>query len=118
MTSSSSAVIRWSPSLAAALVAFDLFGRSRPKPLPPANYAAVVLHFAVFGLYVICLPYVGFRVGTFLYIAAANALLEMPKSGKGWLRVVAVALIATAVVYFAFERYLTVLLPRGHWTGF
>jgi hypothetical protein len=31
---------------------------------------------------------------------------------------VAVALVTSAVVYFVFERYLHVLLPRGRWTGF
>jgi hypothetical protein len=29
-----------------------------------------------------------------------------------------VALITTVAVYFAFERYLSVLLPRGRWTDF
>jgi hypothetical protein len=32
--------------------------------------------------------------------------------------VAAVALVATAVVYLVFEQYLSVLLPRGRWTGF
>jgi putative tricarboxylic transport membrane protein len=32
--------------------------------------------------------------------------------------VAAVALVTTALVYFVFERYLTVLLPRGRWTDF
>ena len=32
--------------------------------------------------------------------------------------VLAVALVATAATYYAFERYLHVLLPRGLWTGF
>ena len=104
--------------LAAALLLFDVFGKKTLRPLPEANYGAVVLHFAVFGVYVIALPWLGFRVATFAYLAAANALLDMPKSGKSWIRVAAIALIATLVVYFAFERYLSVLLPRGRWTGF
>jgi len=29
-----------------------------------------------------------------------------------------VALVATIVIYLAFESYLQVLLPRGRWTGF
>jgi hypothetical protein len=29
-----------------------------------------------------------------------------------------VALLTTVIVYFVFERYLTVLLPRGRWTDF
>jgi hypothetical protein len=32
--------------------------------------------------------------------------------------VAAVALITTVAVYVVFERYLTVLLPRGRWTQF
>ena len=74
--------------------------------------------FAVFGLYCGALPYLGFRVSTFLYVAASNALLDWPKSWKGAARVVAVALITTVIVYYVFEHYLTVLLPRGRWTGF
>jgi putative tricarboxylic transport membrane protein len=104
--------------LAAALVAFDLLRKQRPAAAEQANYGAVVLHFAVFGLYVLALPELGFRVATVVYIAAANALLEWPKTAKGWARVAAVAFIAMAVVYLVFEHYLTVLLPRGRWTGF
>jgi putative tricarboxylic transport membrane protein len=105
--------------LAAALVAFDLLRKKeKPAPAERPNYGAVVLHFAVFGLYVLALPELGFRVATVVYIAAANALLEWPKTAKGWARVAAVAFIAMAVVYLVFEHYLTVLLPRGRWTGF
>jgi putative tricarboxylic transport membrane protein len=103
--------------LAAALVLIDLFTKAQPRPLPKADYGRVVLHFAVFGLYVLALPSLGFRVATLAYIAAANALLDWPGSAKGWLRVAAVALVATGVVYLVFEHYLTVLLPRGRWTG-
>jgi hypothetical protein len=74
--------------------------------------------FAVFGLYCGALPYLGFRVATFVYLAASNALLDPPKSVKSYLRVAIVAGMTTLVVYIAFERYLTVLLPRGRWTGF
>ncbi len=104
--------------LSAALVIFDLLKTKKLAPLPSANYAAVVLHFAVFGAYVLALPWLGFRIATFAYIAAANALIEPPKSARGWLRVALVALIAAAVVYYVFERYLSVLLPRGRWTDF
>ena len=111
-------VLGLSAVLAAALVLIDLATKAQPKPLPKADYGAVVLHFAVFGLYVVSLPSLGFRVATFVYIAAINALLDWPRSAKGWLRVATVALIATAVVYLVFEHYLSVLLPRGRWTGF
>jgi len=104
--------------LAAALVAFDFFGKRKARTEDKANYSAVVLHFAVFGVYVVALPWLGFRIATLAYIAAANALFEPAKSAKGWLRVAAIAIIATVVVYFLFERYLSVLLPRGRWTDF
>jgi hypothetical protein len=104
--------------LAAALIVSDLLKKRAPVPLDKANYGAVVLHFAVFGIYVAALPWLGFRIGTFAYIAAANALLDLPKNARGWLRAVALALVATVIVYYAFEYYLSVLLPRGRWTGF
>jgi putative tricarboxylic transport membrane protein len=104
--------------LAAALIVFDFLKTKKPAPLARANYAAVALHFAMFAAYVIALPWVGFRIGTVAYIAVANALLEPPKNARGWLRVALLALIAGAVVYFVFEHYLTVLLPRGRWTDF
>lgn len=104
--------------LAAALVIFDFLGEEMTRLTEKANYGTVLLHFALFGLYVISLPWLGFRVATVAYIALANTSLDWPESAKGWARVAAIALIATTVVYFAFERYLSVLLPRGAWTGF
>jgi hypothetical protein len=74
--------------------------------------------FALFGLYVGALSFLGFRLSTLLYVAAANALLAPPRGAKGWARVALIALLTTVVVYLAFERYLLVLLPRGRWTGF
>lgn len=104
--------------LAAALVVFDFRGGQTTRSIEKANYGAVLLHFALFGLYVISLPWLGFRVATVAYIALANVSLDWPASAKGWARVAAIAFIATAAVYLAFERYLSVLLPRGAWTGF
>jgi len=111
-------VLGLSAVLGAALVLIDLVTKAQPRPLPKADYGAVVLHFAVFGLYVLGLPSLGFRVATVAYIAATNALLDWPRNANGWLRVTAVALVATAAVYLVFEHYLSVLLPRGRWTGF
>jgi hypothetical protein len=106
-------------AFALALVAMDLLSpRRAPGPREKLNYLMVVEMFVVFGLYVGALPYVGFRISTFLYVAASNALLDPPRSTKSWARVLAVSLITTVVVYYAFERYLTVLLPRGRWTNF
>jgi putative tricarboxylic transport membrane protein len=44
-------------------------------------------------------------------------VLERPAAPRQWVVLVAVAIGTSAVTYFAFERYLTVLLPRGTWTG-
>jgi len=104
--------------LALALVLVDLWTPRRSSEAQKLNYLLVVEMFAIFGLYCGALPYLGFRISTFLYVAATNALLDVPKGGKGAARVLAVALITTVVVYYAFERYLTVLLPRGRWTNF
>jgi hypothetical protein len=104
--------------LAAALVVFDLARKGTPAARTRAAYGAVVLHFAVFGVYAVALPWVGFRVATFAYVAATNALLDVPRSARGWLRVVLLAFGTVLVTYYAFEHYLLVLLPRGHWTGF
>jgi hypothetical protein len=104
--------------LAAALVFWDFIAGKTEATRQPRNYLLVIQMFAVFGLYCGALPYLGFRISTFLYVAATNALLDVPRSPKGGVRVLAVALITTVVVYYVFERYLTVLLPRGRWTDF
>ena len=104
--------------LAAALVAFDLVGKRTPQPRAQGAYGAVVLHFALFGLYAVSLPWLGFRVATFAYVAATNALLDAPRSARGWLRVTLLAFGTVLATYYVFEHYLLVLLPRGRWTGF
>ncbi len=105
-------------ALALALLLADVFFPRPVKGKEGLNYLLVIEMFAVFGLYCGALPYLGFRLSTFLYVAATNALLDPPKTPKGGVRVLAVALITTVVVYYVFERYLTVLLPRGRWTDF
>jgi hypothetical protein len=112
-------VLAVTAALALGVVVSDLFAKKAAAAAgEKLNYGLVAAMFAVFGLYVGALPYVGFRVATLVYVAAANAMLDAPRGARGWLRVAAVALITTVVVYVAFEHYLTVLLPRGRWTGF
>jgi putative tricarboxylic transport membrane protein len=82
------------------------------------NYTLVALMFAAFGLYCGVLGFLGFRLATALYVAGANAMLDPPSGVKGWLRVAAVAIPTALITHLIFERYLTVLLPRGSWTGF
>jgi putative tricarboxylic transport membrane protein len=111
-------VLAVTAAFALALVIADWLAPKRPFAAEKLNYLLVVEMFAVFGLYCGALPFLGFRICTFLYIAATNALLDVPRSAKSWGRVALVAGITTVVVYYVFERYLTVLLPRGRWTDF
>jgi hypothetical protein len=94
----------------------------RRRAIAPArvrhDYRRVVLLFVAFGLYVAALPLVGFRAATFVFLVLAQAVLDAPRDRRRWLVLLAVALVATAATYFVFERYLSVLLPRGRWTGF
>jgi putative tricarboxylic transport membrane protein len=111
-------VLAVTAAFALALVVSDLFTEKKPSTKESLNYLLVVEMFAVFGLYAGALPYLGFRISTLFYVAATNALLDVPRSAKSWARVALVAFITTVVVYYVFERYLTVLLPRGRWTDF
>lgn len=104
--------------LAAVLIITDWFSPAKFPSSGALNYRLVTAMFAFFGVYVGALPYLGFRISTLLYIAAANWLLDAPRDAKGWLRMALLALISTVVIYAVFERYLTVLLPRGRWTDF
>lgn len=95
----------------------------RRTPVPAAsarpNYALVVISFAIFAGYAVALPYLGFRVATFMFLVAMPLALEPPRGArKRWVAVFVVAVVATAAIYLVFERYLQVLLPRGGWTGF
>jgi hypothetical protein len=113
-------VIGITAAFAALLVAADLLARGKTASARAAvkpNYALVASTFAVFGVYVGALPYLGFRVATLLYIVVAAALLARPRGLAGWAKVVVLALVTALLTYFVFERYLSVLLPRGKWTG-
>ncbi len=89
-----------------------------PREGPGLNYTLVGLMFAVFAAYIIALPFVGFRIATFAYVAATNALLSPPKKPSHWARVLILALATAFLTHLLFERYLSVLLPRGRWTGY
>ena len=112
--------------LALLLVVSDVIAHRRarvatPPPVSTArpNYTLVVIAFAIFAIYVIALPYLGFRVATFAFLVALPLAFERPRgAGRRWIVVFSVALVATALIYLAFESYLQVLLPRGRWTGF
>jgi hypothetical protein len=100
------------------VIADVLTKKPPPAAREPLNYGLVVLTFAVFGLYVGALPYLGFRIATGLYVAATSALLAPPRSAKSWAGVLILAVLTAFISHLIFERYLLVLLPRGTWTGF
>ncbi|HEU5304919.1 MAG TPA: tripartite tricarboxylate transporter TctB family protein [Gemmatimonadales bacterium] len=106
--------------LSAALVVTDVVGQRRGGARPAASsarYRLVVLTFVIFALYVVMLPALGFRLATLLFVGGLQVVLEPPQGRRWWL-VLAVALGTTVLTYYVFERYLSVLLPRGRLTGF
>ena len=111
-------VLGLSAVLAVALVVFDLLAAKTSSAASGANYPLVLLVFVVFGIYIGLMPGLGFRISTFFFVATLQSLLEPPKGLKGWIVVLATALITTVVTHVLFERYLSVLLPRGRWTSF
>jgi putative tricarboxylic transport membrane protein len=112
-------VLGLSAVLAALLVVFDLYStRNVSVEGAKPNYPRVLLVFVVFGIYVGLMPGLGFRISTFFFVAALQSLLEPPNGLKGWIVVLATALITTLATHILFERYLSVLLPRGRWTDF
>lgn len=107
-------------ALSAALVITDFMARAGRVPKTggaPANYRLVLLTFTIIGIYIALLPYLGFRIATFAFVLGLQLALEPPRE-NGWLRAVIVAVVTTLVTYLMFERYLSVLLPRGRWTDF
>ncbi len=110
--------------LSLALIVADYAARRRRAPArrqegaAPENYGLVMACFAVFGLYVAALPWIGFRISTFVFVAALQTVLDPPRNRKAWIVVGATALVTTLVTYYLFNNYLLVLLPRGRWTDF
>lgn len=108
-------------AFAAILVAQGVLARRRAgapggAPRPGPRYGMVVAMFAVFGAYVLALPFLGFRIATFFFLVAMQAALEPPRGWRRWAAAAIVAAVTTAVVHYTFDQYLQVLLPRGRWT--
>ena len=110
-------------ALASALLVLQDWLRQRapgPETAPAAprrNYGKVAALFAIVGGYVLLLPLLGFRISTAVFVAAAQAALDRPRSPRQWAVLAAVAIGTTAATYLVFESYLLLLLPRGSWTG-
>jgi hypothetical protein len=116
-------VLALTAALSLGLVVADVLARRKPRPAPAApgarlNYPLVAISFGVFAVYALALPWLGFRLATFLFVGGTNALLDPPRGAKGWLRALVLALVTTVVTWLVFERWLSVLLPRGRWTDF
>ena len=113
-------------AMAALLVVLDFIAARRARaagkvPAAPAKrprYGAVAIAFAVFTVYVLALPFLGFRLATLAFMVAMQAAIDWPQGRRGWIVVAVVAVVATFATYWIFDVYLQVLLPRGGWTGF
>lgn len=112
--------------LSVMLVASDLWRQRRQgaeaaadaEPAPEKrNYRLVGMTFAVFAGYVVLLPLVGYRLATFLFMVALQAVIDPPRGRRRWVVVMISALASAALTYVVFDNYLSVLLPRGSWTG-
>jgi hypothetical protein len=86
-------------------------------PAERRNYRLVGLTFVIFAGYVILLPLAGYRLATFLFMMALQSAIDPPRGMRRWAVVILSALASSAVTYIVFDHYLSVLLPRGHWTG-
>jgi hypothetical protein len=84
---------------------------------PQRAYGLVAGAFVAVAAYIGLLPLLGFRIATALFVATFQLVLERPARLRQWAVLAAVALGTSAVTYLVFEQYLTVLLPRGSWTG-
>jgi putative tricarboxylic transport membrane protein len=107
--------------LSLILVLSDVLNRKRipgKEPKQNPNHPLVALSFGAFAIYCAALPGLGFRIATFLYVVAASALLAPPRGAKGWAGTLVLGLLTAFLTWLVFERYLSVLLPRGRWTNF
>jgi putative tricarboxylic transport membrane protein len=88
-----------------------------PAAGPPPNYRLVLATFIEFGLYILLLPPLGFRIATFLFVLSLQVTLEWPRSTKHWVLAILVAAATSLICFLIFQDYLSVLLPRGTWSN-
>ncbi|MBX9592128.1 MAG: tripartite tricarboxylate transporter TctB family protein [Hyphomonadaceae bacterium] len=106
------------------LVVQDAVARWRAPVTEPASdggapqaYGLVLAAFVVTGAYIFLLPLLGFRMATAFFVAAFQIVIERPATAWQWAVLVLIAVATSAVTYLVFDQYLSVLLPRGRWTG-
>ena len=104
--------------LSLGLVLSDFFRKRihKEQAKQKLNYPLVAMSFGAFALYCVALPGLGFRIATFAYVVAAAALLAPPRGLRGWAGTLLLGLATAFLTWLVFERYLSVLLPRGRWT--
>jgi hypothetical protein len=111
--------------LSVILIALDIRAmRAQPAPAtapaaadPSPNYRLVLATFIEFGLYILLLPPLGFRIATFLFVLSLQVTLEWPRSPRHWVLTIVIAAATSIVCYLIFQNYLSVLLPRGTWSN-
>ncbi|MCJ7839003.1 MAG: tripartite tricarboxylate transporter TctB family protein [Burkholderiales bacterium] len=112
--------------LSVILIASDVLQKRKSAADTPAgaeapaekrNYRLVGITFAVFAVYVVLLPLLGYRLATLIFMAGLQSVFQPPHGARGWIVLLVSALATTVLTYVVFEHYLSVLLPRGNWTG-
>lgn len=92
-------------------------GEAPAVAAPRPNYLLVLATFVEFGLYIALLPELGFRIATFIFVLALQLTLEWPHSWQRWALAIIIAFATSLACYLVFEQYLSVILPRGSWSG-
>jgi hypothetical protein len=119
-------VLVFMAAMSAVLVIQDVVAQRQapaavaPEPAsaePRRNYGLVLAAFVAVAIYIALLPFLGFRIATALFVAGFQVVLERPATLRQWAIQLAIAVGTAAVTYLVFERYLSVILPRGSWTG-
>jgi len=106
-------------SLSLALIVQQLFSQRQKKAGVTfsrwlKDYQSTLVAFAIFFLYVLLLPRLGYLFSTILFVSSLQWLLGQPL----WLRLPGSLLIGVGtslITYTVFEKYLHVFLPRGSW---
>lgn len=113
-------------ALSVVLIGIDVIAavrrRSASAAVPESaaarpNYTLVLATFVEFGIYIALLPGLGFRIATFMFVLALQLTLGWPRSWRQWALAVIVAVATSLLCHLVFEDYLSVILPRGSWSG-
>jgi hypothetical protein len=84
---------------------------SAAQALAPAARGRVLITAGTLVGSCLFLPWIGYPAMAFLFVA----LLLRALGGRGWITIVATALVSSAASYYLFAVLLGVPLPRGPW---